>query len=1144
MPNIKDYFPLVVATIGFVVFIYAFLSALARFYRLRRAISNLNLYGRYSIEHAGKYYIRPRCTSIDPSLADSVNFIATSEDLFNAVDRILDDHEYRHVLLLGTSGSGKTSFLLNYYLYNASKPNRKRHLLAIVPLGMPDSDRLIHQIPHPEETTIFLDALDEDVKAIADRAGRIRELITLCLRFKRVFITSRTQFFPSDEEIPRESGIIRVGPRHAGEIAVYQFFRLYLLPFSDEDVKKYLNKRYPVWRYLERRKAYELAVKIPMLTLNPMLLTHLDELIRLPIRPQTSFQLYELMINAWVERERGWVSRETLLEISELLARDIYLNSQVKGIERISRAEIDSLIKEYSPNLSEWQIGSRSLLVRDDAGNLTFAHRSIMEYFFVRRLAKGDERCFGQPLSYQMKQFLLEMIDAADEGQLSNLTYLDLSTTSLTAIPESLTKLVSLKRLDVQDNLLTSLPITISKLANLSHLDLSNNSLEALPSEMEELTKLDYLDLAGNPLNTPPEIIEKRDDPNSIMNYYFQRSTSGRQPLNEAKVLIVGQGAVGKTSIVRRLVEGRFDPHEKITEGINISNWTVVVDDREIRLNIWDFGGQEILHATHQFFLTKRSLYLLVLDGRVAEHENRIEYWLKIIESFSEASPVLVIINKIDQHALKVDQRTLKYKYPSIIGFIETSCSEGTGIESLKEQIRSEVSGLQHVSDSLPLTWFAVKSHLELMEDDFISYSTYQSICVENGIEDDFSQRELLSFLHDLGTVLNYLDDPRLHIINILNPEWVTKGVYSIINSEVLSKRGGILLRSDLKNILSSESYPSEQHLFILDMMRKFELCYALEEMPDEKFLVPELLPKEKPPFDWDHISSLGFEYRYNVLPTSILSRFIVRMHHSVLNEQTWRNGVVLRRENNDALIIADYEEKTITISIQGDEAGRRFLLEIIRSNFDHVHRTIPKIDVTEVVPLPDLPDIKIDYEDLRQLDKVGIEEHYWPKAKSYINIRRLLDGIETAGGREVRDYSKSPKQATETVDSVLMMRLGDLRREKNYLDTKANRTTQRYLLFFIFGVLLPFYALLAWLTYRFGWDVMEPYTYYVGSAAILISYLYFAFSRREWSPAAIYNQILETRRLRNYEESGFNLKVFERLEQELTLKGKEPTEG
>ena len=82
------------------------------------------------------------------------------------------------------------------------------------------------------------------------------------------------------------------------------------------------------------------------------------------------------------------------------------------------------------------------------------------------------------------------------------------------------------------------------------------------------------------------------------------------------KLIILGRGGVGKTSLVNRLVHGTFDPASAKTQGIQITQWPVSVDDETVRLHVWDFGGQEIMHATHQFFLTERSLYFVVLSGR------------------------------------------------------------------------------------------------------------------------------------------------------------------------------------------------------------------------------------------------------------------------------------------------------------------------------------------------------------------------------------------------------------------------------------------------------------------------------------------------------------------------------------------------
>ena len=287
--------------------------------------------------------------------------------------------------------------------------------------------------------------------------------------------------------------------------------------------------------------------------------------------------------------------------------------------------------------------------------------------------------------------------------------------------------------------------------------------------------------------------------------------------------------------MVNRLVSDGFDAKEGKTEGIDIHQWQVRCDGQDIRLNVRDFGGQEIMHATHQFFLTRRSLYLLVLDARQGEAESRIEYWLKLIQSFAGDSPIRGFAKRV-------------------------SCQTGEGIPELRSMIEVEVAALDHIHDELSTSWFAVKSELEELKDDYIPYAEYEKMCAEHGIEDDTSLRTLVSFLHDLGIVLHLADHPILADTSILNPDWVIKGVYQIINSDILRQKGGVLKTGDLPEILKPRrSYPNSRHLFITKMMRRFELCFEYPGQTNQRFLVPDLLPREEPDTGpWD--DSLAFQ--------------------------------------------------------------------------------------------------------------------------------------------------------------------------------------------------------------------------------------------------------------------------------------------
>jgi internalin A len=593
-------------------------------------------------------------------------------------------------------------------------------------------------------------------------------------------------------------------------------------------------------------------------------------------------------------------------------------------------------------------------------------------------------------------------------GKLTKLIGLYISyNNQLTALPPEIGKLTNLTALYLAGNQLTALPPEIGELTNLTELYLSGNQLTALPPEITKLTNLRALNLRGNPLPTPPEILSRIKEPATIINYYLQHEAGEKKPLNEAKMLLVGQGSVGKTSLVKRLLWDEFDPHEEKTEGIEIEEWQVTVNDQNIRLNVWDFGGQEIMHATHQFFLTKRSLYLLVLNARREDEENRIEYWLKIIKSFGGDSPVIIVGNKIDEQPLDVDRRGLMAKYRSIREIVEVSCKEGKGIDELKDVIRGVVGSLEHIHDPLLTTWSAVKNQLEEMDPKstpYIQYQEYLGMCQKEGVTDDLSQRTLIGLLHDLGIVLNFQDDPRLEDTNILNPEWVTNGVYRILNSKELLQIGGVLEWEMLNRILDSHEYPRDKHLFIMDMMRKFKLCFAFEDVPNQRFLIPDLLPKdERYTGEWN--DTLAFQYHYDVLPGSIISRFIVHMHHSICENTYWRSGVVLedRDSRNKALVKADREDRKIFIWVSGREQTRRTFLGVIRSNFYHIHETIPGIEPEEKVPLPDHPEIVVDYRHLLNLEEMGEESLVPDGLMERYSVKKLLDGVEPEEDRRER---------------------------------------------------------------------------------------------------------------------------------------------
>lgn len=287
---------------------------------------------------------------------------------------------------------------------------------------------------------------------------------------------------------------------------------------------------------------------------------------------------------------------------------------------------------------------------------------------------------------------------------------------------------------------------------------------------------------------------------------------------------------------------------------------------------------------------------------------------------------------------------------------------------------------------------------------------------------DETSQRTLIGFLHDLGVVLHFQDAPRLEALGILNPQWVTNGVYKILNSHTLFQNKGKLTVSMLDEILNLPEYPRGKRLFIVDMMKKFELCYDIE--PDKTFLVPNLLPKDEPfTGEWD--GALAFQYHYNVLPSSIISRFIVRMN-PYIHKTVWRAGVILKDGGNTALVKADSEDRKIYLWVNGDENTRRDFLSAIRNNLSAIHKTITKIEATEKVPLPNHPNADpVDYMFLLQLEQEKRESFPVSIGGKIVDVkvRELLNGVrlsKTGGVRVFISYAHADKTFVEKLANEL----------------------------------------------------------------------------------------------------------------------------
>ncbi len=328
----------------------------------------------------------------------------------------------------------------------------------------------------------------------------------------------------------------------------------------------------------------------------------------------------------------------------------------------------------------------------------------------------------------------------------------------------------------------------LSELTGLTTLDLSYNSITEIPKELAEgrmAVEVDNqfvsncINLYHNPIEEPPLEIVRQGNA-AILSYYNQLATQGQDHLYEAKMLIVGEGEAGKTTLAQKILEPNCPlPHvDDRTRGISIKTHTFPCPDkdspesqRDFHLNIWDFGGQEIYHYTHRFFLSKRSLYVLVADNR--KDDTDFNYWLHIIEHFADSSPLIIVLNEKGDIQRSVNRAELRSRYPDSIKEIlpvnfktheepdkPKANDRLKGINTLIGHIQHCAQNLPHIGEPVPARWVDVRQAIEADRRNYIYREQFDDLCQAHDITAPADIDTLLGYFHDLGILLHFADSP------------------------------------------------------------------------------------------------------------------------------------------------------------------------------------------------------------------------------------------------------------------------------------------------------------------------------------------------------------------------------------------------
>ncbi|GAB6140453.1 leucine-rich repeat domain-containing protein [Methylosoma difficile] len=467
------------------------------------------------------------------------------------------------------------------------------------------------------------------------------------------------------------------------------------------------------------------------------------------------------------------------------------------------------------------------------------------------------------------------------------------------------------------------------------------------------------------PLTNPPVEIVRQGNA-AILRYFAEKERSGTIKVREAKLLLVGQGKAGKTTLKRKL----HDPHAELpapgdsTRGIVISHLdeTMPQTGEPLRINVWDFGGQDIQHYAHQFFLTGNSLYALVTNERIQDAVH-LPYWLNIIEMLGKKSPVILVQNKDGGHCQPLlNEAAIRARFGNVHNRVfQTDLAQAASEQvfaDLHKEIVHQAALLPHVEREYLASFAELRKQLEALadkEENFLRWGDYLQLMPELSEE---LLRDYANAFTFLGVCQYFPHDASLRDYVFLRPKWIIDALFSLLLHPTMEAKRGHFTENDTFEIWQGKKFQGMRSLLVR-MMEEFELCYRVTG-ESHTFILPQQLPSENKSYGWDNQGNTPVRYEYKFMPKGILTRLICRLHPRIANEPTlgqrvWRDAVIFTLPNNKGRVFVRevYAENIIELRAAG-EKREEMLNEVIRT-MDDINKDskYDNLQVEKLVPCP-----------------------------------------------------------------------------------------------------------------------------------------------------------------------------------------------
>jgi internalin A len=486
----------------------------------------------------------------------------------------------------------------------------------------------------------------------------------------------------------------------------------------------------------------------------------------------------------------------------------------------------------------------------------------------------------------------------------------------------------------------------------------------------DDLTKLETLTLDHNLIRTVPAEITEKYNCLPDLRHWFSDLGPNPEVNREVKLIFIGNGTVGKSTLLERLRSDTYTEKDS-THAIDLQSWEqhFKESDEYISFRAWDFGGQDIYHGTHRFFMRTRAVFILVWDRETEKKaeagEKAIEIrngktltfdlltvqdWTDTIRSLSPESPILLVENKSD---LRVDFQLKNIPGNAIQARISAQKPEPGQLDNLWASVLEASKSLRDFGQPIPPSWKAVQqavfNGLEEKSIEWeITFKMFEDWCHQHRVPQS-SHRSLLRFLHATGALFNADDryEPQSRII--LDQTKAIAAVYKVLErngtiQRIMSKSGRVSTE-DLDDMVWKDYAPEDRRLFLQFMIR-CELCFAIPvAIGQEEYVIPQLLP-EKPTDRLKHdieklkkSPCLFLRLEFDFLHKSIIERFLARTGKKADVDDYWKYGILFHKGDLEALVetipgerLPVSGKRALYITISGKDSQSRQFLDAIQN--------------------------------------------------------------------------------------------------------------------------------------------------------------------------------------------------------------------